>query len=204
MDITSAVRERFDGRAAQYDDSAMHRDLAAAVAGFVTLGPVHDVLDAATGTGLALRALRSRSADLRLTGIDLSPGMLAVARAALPGAELVEGDATALPFADASFDLVTCVTALHLIDDGDAALAEWVRVLRPAGRVVTATFQGFDPTHHHHRPGTPPPPTFPVHHDRYDSLEKLHAFAATAGLAVTRHAPWTDGHDRVLIAELGR
>lgn len=205
MDTTSAVRERFDARAPQYDDSTMHRALAAAVAEFVTLDDVHDVLDAATGTGLTLRALRARSTDLRLAGIDLSPGMLAVARAELPEAELVEGDATVPPFADASFDLVTCVTALHLIPDGDAALAAWARVLRPTGRVVTATFEGFDPAHHHQHGATPPPPAaYPMHHDRYDTPEKLSAFAATAGLTVTRRAAWTDGNDRVLLTELGR
>ena len=212
MDVTQAVRERFDGRAPEYDDSTMHRELASAVAGFVSLDGVGAVLDAGTGTGLVLRALAScpDGEGVRLAGIDLSPGMLAVARAALPGAELVEGDAAALPFADASFDLVTCSTALHLFPDGDAALAEWVRVLRPGGRVVTATFVGFDPSHHHRHQGaadgaqTPPPATYPMHHDRFDTVERVAAFGATAGLGVRRHTTWTDGNDTVLLVELGR
>ena len=169
-DLLAAVRARFDGRAAEYDDSAMHRGLAAAVAEFALDGDgdgdrdrdgaggdgvhdVHDVLDVGTGTGLVLRALRDRDAGLHLTGIDLSGGMLEVARAALPDAELVEGDATALPFADAAFDLVTCATSLHLFPDAASALAEWVRVLRPGGRAVTATFGEIDLSQHGGRPG---------------------------------------------------
>ncbi|WP_429608163.1 hypothetical protein [Staphylococcus aureus] len=56
-DLLAAVRARFDGRAAEYDESAMHRELAAAVAAFADLDGVRDVLDVATGTGLVLRAL---------------------------------------------------------------------------------------------------------------------------------------------------
>ncbi|WP_425954194.1 class I SAM-dependent methyltransferase [Xylanimonas sp. McL0601] len=212
MDVTQAVRERFDGRAPEYDDSTMHRELAAAVAGFVSLDGVGSVLDAGTGTGLVLRALATRpeAEGVRLAGIDLSPGMLTVARAALPGAELVEGDATVLPFADRSFDVVTCTTALHLFPDADAALAEWVRVLRPGGRVVTATFVGFEPGKHHRHhgggDGAQPAPVapYPMHHDRFDSVARMAAFGAAAALRVLRHTTWTDGNDTVLLAELGR
>ncbi|MFP3381651.1 hypothetical protein SB767_35625, partial [Bacillus sp. SIMBA_069] len=57
------VRERFDDRAPTYDDSAMHRGLAAAVAAFIDLTDVEAMLDIATGTGLVLRALRDRGFD---------------------------------------------------------------------------------------------------------------------------------------------
>jgi SAM-dependent methyltransferase len=151
-DLLAAVRARFDGRAAEYDRSEMHRELAAAVAEFADLDGVRDVLDVATGTGLVLRALRARDGALRLTGIDLSGGMVEVARAELPDAELVEGDATVLPFGDGEFDLVTCATGLHLFPEADAAVAEWVRVLRPGGRAVTATFGEVDLSQHGGRP----------------------------------------------------
>jgi ubiquinone/menaquinone biosynthesis C-methylase UbiE len=210
-DVRQAVRDRFDGRAPEYDDSTMHRAVAQAVAGFVALDGVTSVLDVGTGTGLVLRALAARSGGerLRLAGIDLSPGMLAVARGALPDVLLVEGDAAALPFADGEFDVVTCSTALHLFADRDAALAEAVRVLRPGGRVVTATFVGFEPGkhHRHHTPAGVDPALaapYPMHHDRYDSVERLAAFGAGAGLAVQRDVTWTDGNDTVLIVELAR
>lgn len=215
-DLLAAVRARFDGRAAEYDRSAMHRELAAAVADFADLDAVGDVLDVATGTGLVLRALRDRDPVLRLTGIDLSGGMLEVARAELPDATLTEGDATVLPFGDDTFDLVTCATGLHLFPDADAAVAEWARVLRPGGRVVTATFGDVDLSQHGGRPGAAvaghagahrhgaEPPPYPTHHERFRTPELVAEAVAPAGLVVARHAWWTHGDDRVLLAELRR
>lgn len=210
-DVLAAVRARFDGRAAEYDESAMHRALAAAVADFAGLDGVADVLDVATGTGLVLRALHDRDRALRLTGIDLSGGMLEVARAELPDARLVEGDATVLPFADDSFDLVTCAAGLHLFPDADAAVAEWVRVLRAGGRAVTATFGDIDVSQHGGRPGRGhhggghhggEPAPYPTHHERFRTPELLAAAVEPTGLRLSRHAWWTHGADRILLAEL--
>jgi ubiquinone/menaquinone biosynthesis C-methylase UbiE len=96
-----------------------------------------EVLEVAVGTGLNL-ALYPPS--VRLTGVDLSPEMLALARrrAAELGREvdLREGDAQALPFADASFDTVTCTLSLCAIPDERAAIDEMWRVLRPGGRLL--------------------------------------------------------------------
>ena len=198
-----AMIGRFDERAATYDDNAMHRALADAVAAFASLDGVGTVLDVATGTGLFLRALGS-ARPLRMVGIDLSPGMLAVARAALPEAELVVGDAAALPFAAGSVDLVTCVTALHLVPDADAAFREWVRVLRPGGRVVTATFgppTDAAPTDAAAHGGDEPRP-YPTFSDRFHTPEALARAVAPAGLVVRRHAWWTHGGDTLLLAEL--
>jgi ubiquinone/menaquinone biosynthesis C-methylase UbiE len=201
--IVDAVRARFDGRAPTYDGSAMHRDLATTVAGFVDLDGVRTLLDVATGTGLVLRALRDVAPDpLRMIGVDVSPGMLAVARAALPGAVLLEADARRLPVADSSVDLVTCVTGLHLIPDTDRVLAEWARVLRPGGRAVTATFAAFDPTHHHRVVAASAPPPYPVVHDPFRTPEALAATAGSAGFTLGRTTTWTDGHDTLLITEL--
>ncbi|SKC79787.1 class I SAM-dependent methyltransferase [Krasilnikoviella flava] len=152
---------------------------------------VADVLDVGTGTGLVLRALAATSPDpLRATGVDVAPAMLAAAGRALPAAVFVLADAAALPVADRSVDLVTCVTALQLMPRPDAVLAEWARVLRPGGRAVTATFTGFG------RPAGPPR-DFPVHHDRFATPELL------AGLRLRRHAAWRhDDGDSFLLAEL--
>jgi ubiquinone/menaquinone biosynthesis C-methylase UbiE len=96
-----------------------------------------DVLEVAVGTGLNLPFYRP---DVRLTGVDLSPAMLAVARAraAELGREvdLREGDAQALPFPDASFDTVVCTLSLCNVPEPAAGIAQMGRVLRPGGRLL--------------------------------------------------------------------
>ena len=94
-------------------------------------------LELGIGTGLNL-AFYPR--HVRLTGIDLSPAMLAVAgrRAQALGleAELRVGDAQALDFPDDGFDAVVCTLSLCTIPDERRALAEAYRVLRPGGRLL--------------------------------------------------------------------
>jgi ubiquinone/menaquinone biosynthesis C-methylase UbiE len=96
-----------------------------------------DVLEVAVGTG---RNLPYYPAGVRLTGIDLSPGMLAVARDRARGLDiepdLRAGNAQALEFAGAAFDTVMCTISLCNIPDHQAAIAEMYRVLRPGGRLV--------------------------------------------------------------------
>ncbi|MDQ3645542.1 MAG: class I SAM-dependent methyltransferase [Actinomycetota bacterium] len=96
-----------------------------------------DVLEVAVGTGLNLPFY---PADLRLTAIDLSPGMLEIARrrAADLGREVTfqEGNAHSLPFEDHRFDTVLCTLSLCNIPDERLALQEMKRVLRPGGRLV--------------------------------------------------------------------
>jgi ubiquinone/menaquinone biosynthesis C-methylase UbiE len=95
------------------------------------------VLEVAVGTG---RNLPHYPVDVTLTGVDLSPRMLAVARrrAADLGRDidLREGDAEQLPFPDASFDAVVCALALCSIPAPPAAIAEMRRVLVPGGRLL--------------------------------------------------------------------
>lgn len=96
-----------------------------------------DVLEVAIGTGLNLPFY---SGGVRLTGVELSPNMLAVARDRANdlgvGVDLHEADAQALPFGDESFDTVVCTLSLCAIPDHVAAIAEMARVLRPDGRVL--------------------------------------------------------------------
>lgn len=95
------------------------------------------VLEVAIGTG---RNLPYYPAGVTVTGIELSPAMLAIARrrAVDLGLEvdLHEGDAEDLPFGDASFDSVVCALSLCTIPDPAAALGEMRRVLRPGGRLL--------------------------------------------------------------------
>lgn len=95
------------------------------------------VLEVAIGTG---RNLPFYPPEARLTGIDLSPAMLDLARgrAAELGREIEirEGDAEELPFPDASFDTVVCTLGLCGIPDDRAAISEMHRVLRPGGTLL--------------------------------------------------------------------
>ncbi len=98
---------------------------------------VGDVLEVGIGTGANLPYY---SYGLRITGIDLSPAMLSIAERHVRelGVDVVlqEGDAQALPLADASFDTVVCTFVLCGVPDNRAAVAEMHRVLRPGGRLL--------------------------------------------------------------------
>lgn len=95
------------------------------------------VLEIAVGTGLNLAHYES---EATITGIDLSPEMLALAKeyAAELGREcdLREGDAAHLPFPDASFDTVVCALSLCSIPDPERAISEMRRVLVPGGQML--------------------------------------------------------------------
>jgi SAM-dependent methyltransferase len=96
------------------------------------------VLDVGCGSGLALVLAGQRGAVT--TGLDVSPGLLRVARDRLPDADLRDGDMESLPFADAAFDAVTGINAFQFAGDPRRALHEAARVTRPGGRVVASLF----------------------------------------------------------------
>ena len=98
-------------------------------------GTGKDVLECGCGTGLILERIREHAR--RAVGIDLSPGMLELARAR--GLEVEEGSVTALPFEDASFDVTCSFKVLAHVPDIGRALAEMARVTRPGG-VMLAEF----------------------------------------------------------------
>jgi ubiquinone/menaquinone biosynthesis C-methylase UbiE len=107
------------------------------------------VLDVACGTGPVARyAAALVGPSGRVIGLDLNAGMLAIARA-LPQREGIaiewrEGDATALPFPDASFDRVCCQQGLQFFPDRPAALREMCRVLVPGGRLALSVWRGLE------------------------------------------------------------
>lgn len=134
-------RQYWDKHSASYDremrffDRVLFKDSRA----WVCSQAVGETLEVGVGTGLNLPLYPEK---VRLTGIDLSTAMLAIARhqAGLLDhpVELREADAHALPFPDASFDTVVCTFSLCAIPDDRRAVAEMKRVLRPGGRLLLA------------------------------------------------------------------
>jgi ubiquinone/menaquinone biosynthesis C-methylase UbiE len=113
-----------------------------AVARLLDPQPGESLLDVGCGPGNTTRRLaRMRRATAPTVGLDASATMLARARRDTddPRVSYVAGRAEALPFDDFSFDLVTCLGALYLMDDPHRALHELARVLRPGGRLAVLT-----------------------------------------------------------------
>ncbi|NOT25816.1 MAG: class I SAM-dependent methyltransferase [Acidobacteria bacterium] len=100
------------------------------------------VLDVATGTGVV--AITAARTGAKVTGLDLTPPLLEQARqnAGIAGVDVEwkEGDAEALPYPDASFDVVTSQFGHMFAPRPDVAIAEMRRVLKPGGRVAFATW----------------------------------------------------------------
>ncbi|TDC41939.1 ubiquinone/menaquinone biosynthesis methyltransferase [Micromonospora sp. KC213] len=98
----------------------------------------HRVLDVAAGTGSSTIAVHRPG--VRVVGCDFSLGMLRIGRRRVGMARFVAGDALRLPFADASFDVVTMSFGLRNTADVGRVLAEMRRVCRPGGRLVVCDF----------------------------------------------------------------
>jgi SAM-dependent methyltransferase len=94
------------------------------------------VLDAGCGTGGLIRRLSPRHPSWRWTGVDLEPLAVGLARERTAGADIRQASVTALPFGDATFDAVVSADVLYHVDDDEAALREFFRVLRPGGKLV--------------------------------------------------------------------
>jgi len=146
------VREMFDRIAPRYDllnhllslniDRLWRRRAVETVCG----RDPRQVLDVATGTGDLALELARRMPECRVTGIDLSEGMLLAARRkamerGLDGRMVFEsGDAESLKQADGAFDAATVAFGVRNFGDPDAGLHELARVLRPGGQVVILEF----------------------------------------------------------------
>lgn len=127
-------------------------------------GPFRRVVDFGTGTGRMLTLFAPRAMEAE--GIDLSHHMLTVARANLERdgcrvARVRQGDVTAVPFEDASADLVIIHQVLHYVDAPNRVIAEAGRILQPGGRLLVVDFAPHDleflrTEHGHHRLGLSP------------------------------------------------
>ncbi|PPG34214.1 bifunctional demethylmenaquinone methyltransferase/2-methoxy-6-polyprenyl-1,4-benzoquinol methylase UbiE [Rathayibacter sp. AY2B9] len=107
----------------------------------VNPAPGERILDIAAGTGTSSASLARSGAQV--VAADFSPGMIAVGRRRQAGndrIEFVQADAMDLPFEDESFDAVTISFGLRNVAEPRTALAEFLRVLKPGGRVVICEF----------------------------------------------------------------
>jgi len=104
------------------------------------------VLDIACGTGIAARVAQQRlGKGSRIVGVDVTPAMLAVARAVAPQIDWREGNAGALPLRAAErFEVVICQQGLQFFPDKPAAAAQMRRALAPGGRLAVSTWRADD------------------------------------------------------------
>ena len=144
------IQQMFDGIAGDYDrlnhimslgiDRSWRRR---AIKEIVSRGAAQEILDIACGTGdFSIAIARAMAPGSRVTGLDLSEGMLAVMRSKLAAAGLegrvacVQGDSEALPYAGGSFDCVTIAFGIRNFEQRETALREILRVLKPGGKLV--------------------------------------------------------------------
>ncbi|HEY8722450.1 MAG TPA: class I SAM-dependent methyltransferase [Gaiellaceae bacterium] len=129
------MRRNFDLLAPEWDATRVSRErLTPMIAALDVSGAPARALDVGTGTGAVARLIRERWPSAEVTGIDVSPGMIAEARRL--GQERYDvGDASALPYEDATFDLVTLNNMIPFFD-------ELARVTAPGGYVAISYSMG--------------------------------------------------------------
>ena len=137
-----AAQRPASGTARQTAQSANSTAVQSA-SGIVGHPAAQEILDIACGTGdFSIAIARAMAPGSRVTGLDLSEGMLAVMRAKLAASGLedrvacVQGDSEALPYADAAFDCVTIAFGIRNFEHRETALREILRVLKPGGKLV--------------------------------------------------------------------
>ena len=138
------VAAMFDGVAERYDltndvlSLGQTRQWRKAVTAAVDPKPGERILDLAAGTGTS--SVPFQQAGASVVACDFSLGMLDVGRKRNPHLDFAAGDATRLPFADATFDAVTISFGLRNIVDTTAGLREMRRVTKPGGRLLVCEF----------------------------------------------------------------
>jgi ubiquinone/menaquinone biosynthesis C-methylase UbiE len=148
------------------------------------------LLDVATGPGsLAAEALKFGA---RPIGVDISPGMIALAANAYPGIDFQVAEVEHLPFADGSFDAIVCNFGLGHFPCPESAVTECVRTLKPGGRIALSWWD--DPSRQRIQGlfreavaeiGAAPPPDAPAGYSifRFSDTEEFRGLLDGAGLA---------------------
>jgi SAM-dependent methyltransferase len=151
------------------------------------------LLDVAAGPGRLSAKAAGRGA--RATGTDLAPAMVALARRLYPSVDFREASAEELPFADASFDAVTCAFGVGHFSEPERVIAEFARVLAPRGIAALSWWEGFSRNRINgifhevigrlglSAPGVLPPGP-PI--DRFSDRERFAEFLRTAGFEAVR------------------
>lgn len=139
-DLTGTAAENYQ----RYFVPAIGTPVSTGLLRAAALQPGERVVDVASGTGVVARLAAAQVGPTgRVTGVDLAPDMIAVARSApVPTGAAIDwqvADAASLPLDDGSCDVVLCQMGLMFMEDRHAALAEMRRVLVPGGRVVLST-----------------------------------------------------------------
>jgi ubiquinone/menaquinone biosynthesis C-methylase UbiE len=128
-DYYARTAEHYDSMHIADDDE--HGIAIAAFIGIARLKGATSVLDVGAGTGRALHRLREGLSDARLVGVEPVAELRAVGHLkGVPHDQLIEGDATALPFGDDEFDFVIETGVLHHVREPAKAVAEMMRVAR--------------------------------------------------------------------------
>ncbi|WP_370941781.1 class I SAM-dependent methyltransferase [Amycolatopsis sp. cg5] len=144
MNSAQGIKTVFDRRAATYEGNTWHARYAERLVELAAPAPGLRILDAATGTGLAAGAAALAVGPTgHVTGVDLSPGMLDVAKETvrLPNVGFLKADATHLEqFPCAFFDMVLCSAGMLYLP-AEVAIEEWHRVLKPGGIVGFSTMR---------------------------------------------------------------
>jgi ubiquinone/menaquinone biosynthesis C-methylase UbiE len=189
-------------------------EVAVRIVDTVAPGPNEEMLDVATGTGNVAIPAASRGA--KVTGLDLTPELLEVARRRAQEAgvqvSFIEGDAEELPFAAASFDVVTSCFGVIFAPRHEQAASELARVARPGARIAFTAWtpEGLNgqmfQTMGKHMPPPPPEVTSPVMWGTPEHTRKLFAPSGVE-LSFERHMvtftadspeSWVQYNERVL------
>ena len=121
---------------------SLFRPWATDLIGRVPLAKEDRILDVACGTGIVARLVREQlGAGSQITGVDLNPEMIAVARSIQPDIPWHLGNAIELPFKNGSFDVVFCQQGFQFFSDRAAAALELRRVLAEGGRIALSTWR---------------------------------------------------------------
>jgi SAM-dependent methyltransferase len=137
-------REGWGAHIEGYNDTfgAVTRQTVQATLDAAKVGSGARLLDICCGPGMLSGAAIKRGA--KAVGLDF-PGVVALARKLVPGAEFRQGDATELPFPDNSFDAVVCGYGIMHVPDPEKAMQEMLRVLRPGGRAALSVWDNETP-----------------------------------------------------------
>jgi ubiquinone/menaquinone biosynthesis C-methylase UbiE len=152
--VKQQVAAHWNRRAAHFDEDFGHSNRTEAeraawdhiFARALPAGGPLDALDCGCGTGFLSLQLAERGH--RVTGVDFAPAMLEAARAKAAergfAVRFEQGDVEQLPFAPQSFDLALCRHLLWTLPHPEAAVALWVRLLRPGGRLIAVESQAIE------------------------------------------------------------